>query len=257
MNLKPPRILSIAGSDSSGGAGIEADIKTATALGAYAMTAVTAVTAQDTTGVYAVELMPPMLVAKQIMACLDDIGADAIKIGMLGSAEIASAVAETLRGVANSIPVVLDPVLASTSGTPLLDQGGIAVLREELIPLAALVTPNFPELERLSPTGHPDGLLALGAAAVLVKGGHGEGEFVTDILYRRDRTSVFQRPRIESSSTHGTGCTLAAAIACGLAEGAPLEAAIKSAGDYVQAAIATAPSLGRGHGPLNHMHGST
>ena len=255
MNVKLPRILFIAGSDSGGGAGIQADIKTATALGAYAMTAVTAVTAQDTTGVYAVELMPPALVARQIKACLDDIGADAIKIGMLGSGEIAAAVAETLHEVARSVPVVLDPVLASTSGAPFLDEAGITILRERLIPLAALVTPNLPELERLSSTIHPDELFDLGAAAVLVKGGHGEGDFVTDFLYRREAMSAFKRPRLETSSTHGTGCTFAAAIACGLAKGMSLELAIKSAGDYVQTAIATAPGFGRGRGPLNHMMG--
>ena len=144
------RLLAIAGSDSSGGAGIQADIKTATALGAYAMTAITAVTAQDTTGVHAVQLMPPDLVIAQIRACLDDIGADAIKIGMLGSGEIAAAVVETLRAHAAGVPIVLDPVLASTSGTPLLDETGVKILREYLIPLSALVTPNIPEAELLT-----------------------------------------------------------------------------------------------------------
>jgi len=258
------RLLAIAGSDSSGGAGIQADIKTATALGAYAMTAITAVTAQDTTGVHAVQLMPPDLVAAQIRACLDDIGADAIKIGMLGSAEIARAVAGALHDVAAEIPVVLDPVLVSTSGTSLLDETGVRVLKERLIPLAALVTPNIPEAEMLTGVGCGDdagirrageSLLAMGARAVLIKGGHGRGEQLVDILITHEGREAFAFPRIDTPHTHGTGCTYATAIAVGLAEGRGLEEAVTRAVHYLRSAIETAPGLGRGHGPLNHMHG--
>jgi hydroxymethylpyrimidine/phosphomethylpyrimidine kinase len=261
---KVPRILSIAGSDSSGGAGIQADIKTATALGAYAMTAITAVTAQDTTGVHAVHLMPPDLVIAQIRGCLDDIGADAIKIGMLGSAEIANAVADTLRRHAAEIPIVLDPVLASTSGTPLVDEAGVKILRENLIPLSALVTPNIPEAELLTNVGCSDdagirsageSFLAMGAKAVLIKGGHGRGERLVDTLITRQGHDAFAFPRIDTPHTHGTGCTYATAIAVGLAEGRELEAAVTRAVHYLRSAIETAPGLGRGHGPLNHMHG--
>jgi hydroxymethylpyrimidine/phosphomethylpyrimidine kinase len=258
------RLLAIAGSDSSGGAGIQADIKTATALGAYAMTAITAVTAQDTTGVHAVQLMPPDLVIAQIRACLDDIGADAIKIGMLGSGEIAAAVVETLRAHAADIPIVLDPVLASTSGAPLLDETGVKILREYLIPLSALVTPNIPEAELLTGIAcnddagirrAGDAFLAMGARAVLIKGGHGRGENLIDTLITREGHDAFAFPRIETPHTHGTGCTYATAIAVGLAEGRDLEDAIVRAVHYLRSAIETAPGFGRGHGPLNHMHG--
>lgn len=260
---KIPRILAIAGSDSSGGAGIQADIKTATALGAYAMTAITAVTAQDTMGVYAVQLMPPDLVKAQIRACLDDIGADAIKIGMLGSAEIARAVADALRKHTTNVPIVLDPVLASTSGTPLLAEAGVQVLKERLVPLAALVTPNIPEAESL--TGiicaddagirrAGDAFLAMGAKAVLIKGGHGRGEQLVDTLITRQGRDAFAFPRIDTPHTHGTGCTYATAIAVGMAEGRALEDAVTRAVHYLRSAIETAPGIGRGHGPLNHMH---
>jgi hydroxymethylpyrimidine/phosphomethylpyrimidine kinase len=259
----PVRLLAIAGSDSSGGAGIQADIKTAAALGAYAMTAITAVTAQDTVGVHAVQLMPPDLVAAQIRACLGDIGADAIKIGMLGSGKIAAVVVETLRTQALGIPVVLDPVLASTSGTILLDETGVEILREHLIPLTALVTPNIPEAELLTGIGCADdagirrageALLAMGAKAVLIKGGHGRGENLVDTLITREGRDAFAFPRIDSPHTHGTGCTYATAIAVGLAEGRTLEDAIMRAVHYLRSAIETAPGLGRGHGPLDHMH---
>lgn len=262
MNIKPPRILSIAGSDSSGGAGVQADIKAATALGAYAMTAITAVTAQDTMGVHAVELMPPALVVRQIKACLGDIGADAIKIGMLGSADIASAVAESLREIASSVPIVLDPVLASTSGTSLLDEAGIEVFRRDLVGLTTLVTPNIPEAEAL--TGIPcsnnngiqcagEALIAMGAKAVLIKGGHGEGEVLVDTLVTPARTMTFAHARIDTPHTHGTGCTYAAAIAVELARETPLGEAIARAQTFTRKAIAAAPGFGNGRGPLNHM----
>ncbi|HWU26626.1 MAG TPA: bifunctional hydroxymethylpyrimidine kinase/phosphomethylpyrimidine kinase [Rhizomicrobium sp.] len=263
MNTAIPRILSIAGSDSCGGAGIQADIKTATALGAYAMTAITAVTAQDTTGVRVVQLMSAELVRAQIIACLSDIGADAIKIGMLGSAAIALAVFDALHEQARGIPIVLDPILESTSGTQLLDEAGIQILREQLIPLAVLVTPNIPEAEALTGLSCTkpldilracEALLAMGAKGVLAKGGHQEGDLLADTLMTERATVVFERPRIDSSSTHGTGCTYATAIAVELANGLALEEAVRRAQAYVHGAIAAAPDFGSGHGPLNHMH---
>jgi len=245
----PPRILSIAGSDSSGGAGIQADIKTAAALGAYAMTAITAVTAQDTTGVHAVQLMPPDLVRAQILACLDDIGADAIKTGMLGSAAIVEVVSETLAKHAKGIPLVVDPVMVSTSGTTLLDEDALDVLKRKLIPLATLVTPNDIEVRRLS--------LPVSGVSFLVKGGHREDvRGVVDGLIGADGSyREFIVPRIATKHTHGTGCTLAMAIACGLGEGMALQDAVARASAFVHEAIKTAPGFGRGKGPLNHMHG--
>jgi hydroxymethylpyrimidine/phosphomethylpyrimidine kinase len=261
---RPPRILSIAGSDSSGGAGIQADIKTATALGAYAMTAITAVTVQDTLGVRASQLMPSALVRAQIRACLDDIGADAIKIGMLGSSEIVRAVDSALRDHDTLAPIVLDPVLASTSGTKFLDERGIRLLRETLIPLATLVTPNLPEAELLTGIACSDEagirragetLLARGAKAILIKGGHGAGTRLIDTLITPAGHETFAFPRIDTAHTHGTGCTYATAIAVGLAEGRPLSEAITRAVHFVHEAIEAAPGFGHGHGPLNHMHG--
>jgi len=252
--MAPPRILVIAGSDSGGGAGIQADIKTACAFGVYAMTAVTAVTVQDTTGVHAMHAIPPEIVRGQIDCCLSDIGTDAIKIGMLGSRAVVDAVADAIESRARGIPLVLDPVLASTSGTPFLDDEGIDQLLDRLLPRATLVTPNLPELERLArKSGHARDLLDRGAKAVLVKGGHAEGDTVTDVLHAREATSSFEYPRLVTRSVHGTGCTLSTAIACGLARGLPLAEAVKIARDYLQAAIATAPGFGHGHGPLNHL----
>ena len=244
-----PRILSIAGSDSSGGAGIQADIKTATALGAYAMTAITAVTAQDTTGVHAVHLMPPELVRAQIIACLDDIGADAIKTGMLGSAAIVEVVSETLAKHAKGVPLVVDPVMVSTSGTTLLDEDALDLLKHKLIPLATLVTPNDIEVRRLSVT--------VPGVSFLVKGGHRrDSRGVVDGLMGADGSyREFIAPRIATTNTHGTGCSLAMAVACGLGRGMALGDAVAQATAFVHEAIKTAPGFGRGQGPLNHMHG--
>lgn len=260
MNTKPPRLLVIAGSDSSGGAGIQADLKTAQAFGVYAQTAITAVTVQDTSGVMAVHTVPPEIVAGQISAALNDIGADAIKIGMLGSGAIASAVADALEG--SEIPLVLDTVLLSSSGAPLLDQEGIAVLKKRLIRRAALVTPNLPEAEALT-TIYPKSehrlrnaamvFKMLGTDQVLFKGGHGDEETVHDVLWSDGEFMWFDAPRQSTRHTHGTGCTLATAIACGLAEQMPLMDAVARAHAYVQKAIRTAPGLGQGHGPLNHQ----
>ena len=257
--------LTIAGSDSSGGAGIQADIKTATAFGAYAMTAITAVTAQDTRGIYAIHPVPAAIVREQIAWTLADIGADAIKIGMLGSAEIVEAVADVLAAQARNIPVVLDPVMASTSGTPLLDGGAVAAMKARLFPLAVLITPNIPEAEILagvSINGLADSiraaeyLCAAGARAVLIKDGHGKGADVSDILLEcgSPKHRHFRSPRIDTLHTHGTGCTLATAIAVGLGQGLALFDAVARAHRFVQEAIATAPGFGSGRGPLNHMH---
>lgn len=245
MTGRPARILIIAGSDSSGGAGIQADIKTASAFGAYAMTAITAVTAQDTTGVHAVHPIPPEIVRRQIRACLDDIGADAIKTGMLGSAELVEVVADTLARHAKNIPLVVDPVIESTSGTVFLKDDAIDVVKRRLIPLATLVTPNDLEARRL--------VLDIAGTAVLIKGGHREdARGVVDVLMQPGGGHrEFISTRLNVTSTHGTGCALATAIASGLGEGMPLLDAIERARVYVHEAIRTAPGFGRGQGPLN------
>ncbi len=260
---KPARLLSIAGSDSSGGAGIQADIKTASALGVYAMTAITAVTAQDTTGVGAIQLVPPAVVAEQIARCLGDIGADAIKVGMLGSAGIARAVAAALSAHAKGVPLVVDPVMVATSGAVLADPATVEVLKADLFARATLITPNLPEAARLCgfPVATQDDvlragemLLSLGPQAVLIKGGHGDGDTLVDTLFTtEDAARTFGASRIETHHTHGTGCTLSSAIACGLGSGLPLVAAVERAHAFVQAAIRTAPGLGAGRGPINHL----
>jgi hydroxymethylpyrimidine/phosphomethylpyrimidine kinase len=256
----PPRILSIAGSDSSGGAGIQADIKTITMLGGYAMTAITAVTAQNTLGVTMVEALSPEMVGAQIDACLSDIGADAIKIGMLGSPEVAAVVAERLEGL--TIPIVFDPVMVATSGSVLADAATIAGF-ERLMKLATLATPNLPELAAL--TGETvDSFDAMAHAAVhlaertdravLAKGGHGEGSRIRDLLVDLDRRSVtFEDERIDKPHTHGTGCTLSSAIATLLGHGQSLEHSVKLARQFVRKAIEGAPGFGSGHGPMGHQ----
>jgi hydroxymethylpyrimidine/phosphomethylpyrimidine kinase len=258
------RVLVVAGSDSGGGAGIQADVKTVTALGGYAATAVTALTAQNTLGVEAVLTMDPDFVERQMEVVLIDIGADAIKIGMLGSAATVQRVADTCRRLAATTPVVVDPVMVAKGGQSLLDPDAREALRTVLVPIAALVTPNVPEAESLTGLrigGEADlgraaeRLLLLGPAAVLVKGGHLPGDRVVDVLRTADGGEYrFESPRIDSRSTHGTGCTLASAIAVGIAEGLTLEGAVARARLYVFEAIRTAPNFGQGHGPLNHAH---
>jgi hydroxymethylpyrimidine/phosphomethylpyrimidine kinase len=257
-----PRLLIIAGSDSSGGAGIQADIKTASAFGVYAMTAITAITAQNTKGVTAVQEMSPAIVREQIIACLKDIGADAIKTGMLANAAIVKVVAETLRQYAQNIPLVVDPVMVSTSGASLLKPNAEKALIKELFPLATLVTPNLPEAKKLtglhrtdrkSLRAAADQIRAMGAEAALIKGGHSSKATIDDVLVWKYGEDIFGFPRIKTKHTHGTGCTLASGIACGLAKGYPLSVAVAKAREYVQAAIASAPGFGKGHGPLNHM----
>lgn len=260
MNLK--RLLIVAGSDSSGGAGIQADLKTASAMGVYAMTAVTAITAQNTTGVTAVHAVPPEVVRKQIVACLTDIGADAIKTGMLANAAIVKVVAETIAKYAPGIPLVVDPVMVASSGAVLLKPSAEIALIKKLIPLATLVTPNLPETKRLTGMARADraalrkaaaAIRRMGAQAVLIKGGHSSKATIDDVLSWDHGEDVYAFPRIRTRNTHGTGCTLASAIAAGLAKGLPLPVAVAKAREYVQAAIAAAPGFGKGHGPLNHL----
>jgi hydroxymethylpyrimidine/phosphomethylpyrimidine kinase len=256
------RVLAIAGSDSGGGAGIQADIKTITVLGGYAATAVTAVTAQDTHRVHEIMAVPPALVARQIALVLADIGADAVKTGMLGTGATIAAVCDALATHGKGVPVVVDPVLRATGGgPPLLEDAALEILRGRLLPMAAVVTPNLPEAAALTGLAvrDPEGmreaarrLRAMGAAAVLVTGGHLEGDTVTDLLVTSDGAETFTAPRIATRHTHGTGCTLASAIATGLAQGLDLRAAVLRARDFVRAAIAAAPGFGGGHGPLDH-----
>jgi hydroxymethylpyrimidine/phosphomethylpyrimidine kinase len=258
----PPRILIIAGSDSGGGAGIQADIKTVTMFGGHAMTAITAITAQNTLAVEDVFAVPAAMVLKQIDVVVDDLGVDAVKIGMIGSAEAADAVANRLERL--RVPIVFDPVMVATSGSALADEATIAAFRR-LMAVATLVTPNAPELEVLSgrrvatTEDMEDAALALAdeaGTAVLAKGGHIRGDLVSDTLVAAGEVTRFQSPRIESSNTHGTGCTLASAIACGLGQGRSLANAIERARNYTLAAIQTAPGFGRGHGPLGHALGT-
>jgi hydroxymethylpyrimidine/phosphomethylpyrimidine kinase len=264
LRTTPARLLIIAGSDSSGGAGIQADIKTATAFGVYSMTAITAVTAQDTTGIHAIHPVPDSIVRDQIACCLSDIGADAIKIGMLGTLATVAAVADILEEQAFRIPLVLDPVLASTSGTALLAAEAVDAMISRLFPLATLVTPNLPEAATLAGMSLCDDeqivraaqrLRALGARAVLVKGGHASGDRVRDILVRDAGAESFDDIRIAARSAHGTGCALATAIACGLARALSLSDAIRHARRFVRAALESAPDIGHGSRPLNCMHG--
>ena len=258
------RVLIVAGSDSSGGAGIQADIKTVTALGGYAATAVTALTAQNTLGVFGVVPVEPGFVRQQMDAVLDDIGADVVKTGMLHDAGIIRAVAAVLRDKAASLPLVLDPVMVATSGAALLDAAALDVLKHELIPHATVLTPNLPEAERLlgrviegdaDVTRAARALQAMGPAVVVLKGGHGAGAIVRDVVAEGEAIYVLEAPRIDTRHTHGTGCTLASAIATGIAQGLALRAAIERAHAYVQEAIRTAPGFGAGYGPLNHAHG--
>lgn len=263
---KYPSVLSIAGSDCSGGAGIQADIKALSALGVYAASAVTAVTVQNTVGVRAVHPVPPAVVAGQIQAVMDDLRPDALKTGMLGGRQTISAVAACLRKYAPR-HVVCDPVMVSTSGHRLMEEDAIGALTGELMPLATLVTPNLNEAEALwgRPLHSVDemkqaaaALLRFGCRAVLLKGGHLEGGEMCDVLQIAGESlpHLYRCPRIDSPNTHGTGCTLSAAIAAFLALGEPLAGAVGRAKAYVTRAIEAGNGIraGEGHGPLNHFH---
>ena len=255
------RVLIIAGSDSGGGAGIQADLKTVTLLGGYAMTAITAITAQDTTGVHGVWPVAIDAVTAQMQACLKDIGADVIKTGMLGSAPLVEQIAETLDTFAKQTPRVVDPVMVATSGDRLVDERAISAIAALMIPGAALITPNAPEAEVL--TGKPvdgingqrraaEALLERGAKGALVKGGHVPGAIIQDVLQTEHGEWIFESARIETSSTHGTGCTLASGCAALLAQDLAMHDAVAQARDYLHAAIEYAPKLGKGHGPVAH-----
>ncbi len=255
------RVLICAGSDSGGGAGIQADIKAVTALGGFAMTAITALTAQNTQGVQGVMGVPAAFIRLQIASVLGDLGADAVKTGMLADSATIEAVCDALAEHAPGIPLVADPVMVAKGGHPLLAPEAVATLRARLLPMAAVITPNIPEAEALSGLAIADvadmmraaeRLLAMGPRAVLLKGGHGSGAVLTDLLATREGMEAFESARIETRHTHGTGCTLASALACGLAQGMGLHEAVLRARAYVRAAMLAAPGFGKGHGPLGH-----
>lgn len=257
------RVLIIAGSDSGGGAGIQADVKTVTALCGYAATVVTALTAQNTIGVSDIHDVPVSFIEKQLRVTLEDIGADCIKTGMLHSKAVIDAVCDVIDELAEEIPVVVDPVMVAKGGAALLEPSAAQALKARLILRASVLTPNIPEAEVL--TGRTistvddmcqagEMLLTLGAKAVLVKGGHLDADTITDVLVREEGQELYVGPRIDTRHTHGTGCTLASAIATGLAQNLELETAVERARDYVRKAIETAPGIGAGHGPLNHAH---
>jgi hydroxymethylpyrimidine/phosphomethylpyrimidine kinase len=263
--MTAPIAVTIAGSDSGGGAGIQADLKTFSALGVYGASVIAALTAQNTTGVSAVLEVPPDFVAAQMDAVFSDLAVAAVKIGMLGNAGVVEAVAAGLVRHRQT-RIVLDPVMVATSGDRLLTPDAVEALRTKLVPLAVVVTPNLPEAAALldaAPAATEDEmvrqaerLLALGARAVLMKGGHGKGAESIDLLVTATTTVRFAAARIATKNTHGTGCTLAAAIAAGLAGGEDLAAAVRAAKDYVTAAIAAADriAVGHGHGPVHHFH---
>ncbi|MDJ0937322.1 MAG: bifunctional hydroxymethylpyrimidine kinase/phosphomethylpyrimidine kinase [Kiloniellales bacterium] len=259
------RVLIVAGSDSGGGAGIQADIKTVTALGGYAATAVTALTAQNTTGVFGVVGVEPAFIQQQMRVVIEDIGVDAVKTGMLHAAPVIEAVAEVLAELDPALPVVVDPVMVAQSGASLLETDAVSALKDRLLPRATVLTPNLPEAEALLGVAIPetrDGMRAaaldlagLGPGAVLLKGGHMSGDILRDVLARGGEVlEVFEDPRIDTAHTHGTGCTLASAIATGLAQGLAVAEAVPRARRYLRMAIERNPGLGRGQGPVNHGH---
>jgi hydroxymethylpyrimidine/phosphomethylpyrimidine kinase len=260
-----PIALTIAGSDCSGGAGIQADLKTFTALGVYGASVITALTAQNTRGVTGVEVVSPAFVAQQLDAVLDDLSVGAVKTGMLATAGIIEAVAARLAREPN-LPIVVDPVMVATSGDPLLEPAAIDAVRTILVPKATIITPNLPEAARLldrpvatnedEARRQLDALARLGARAVLLKGGHGTGSEAVDFLWYDGAVDRLATPRIATRNTHGTGCTLAAAIAAGLAQGEGLTQAVRCAKAFLHAAIVAGAefAIGRGHGPVDHLH---
>jgi hydroxymethylpyrimidine/phosphomethylpyrimidine kinase len=257
------RILIVAGSDSGGGAGIQADIKSVTALGGFAAAAITALTAQNTLGVHDVYPVDIAFIQKQMRVVLSDIGADSLKTGMLHSPEVIEAVCTVLETDAAGIPVVVDPVMVAKGGASLLADEAVATLRDRLMPLAHVITPNIPEAETLlgekissldDMKAAAEKLKSMGPAAVVLKGGHIEGNDLTDVLLDDDGFHLFETTRVETVHTHGTGCTLASSIATGIAQSMPLPAAVGRAQAYVIAAIRGAPGFGAGHGPIDHGH---
>lgn len=264
-DLRVPAVMTIAGSDSSGGAGIQADLKTFTALGVYGASAITALTAQNTTGVQGVEPVPPAFVAAQIRSVLGDLDVRAVKTGMLANAAIIEAVAAEMAA-RQDIPLVIDPVMVATSGDPLIAADAVATLKSRLIPLARVITPNLPEAAALlsvpaatteaEAMRQLEALAKLGARAVLWKGGHGEGSEAVDLLLDGGKVTRLASPRIATRNTHGTGCTLSAAIAAFLAQGLALDVAVARAKTYVHRAIENGRNLnvGSGHGPVDHLY---
>lgn len=268
MNVKKsyPTVLSIAGSDSGGGAGIQADLKTFSSLGVYGATAITAITAQNTQGVHSQFALPPQMVYDQIIAVMEDIHPSVIKIGMLSNVQVAAVVADALERY--SIPIILDPVMVSSSGHRLLSVEAQEVLKERLLPMAQLVTPNIPEMEALSDMplltisdkyNAAKHLLSLGVQSVLLKGGHEEGEVKVDILYQKSPQGIvtcsFSSDTLNTRNIHGTGCTLSSAIAAYMARGLDLKDAVSSAKIYITEAIKAGSdiSVGKGYGPVNHL----
>jgi hydroxymethylpyrimidine/phosphomethylpyrimidine kinase len=257
------KVLSIAGSDSSGGAGIQADIKTISSLGGYAMSAITAITAQDTNMISEVFPVPMNIVKAQVLSVLMDIGADTIKTGMLMSPEIIEGVSDILNNHGKSIPFVVDPVMMSTSGTMLVKPRSVRTMVSEILPKATLLTPNLAEASKLTGVDllknmddmrrAADALLKLGPNAVLIKGGHLRGDILTDLLVTQNSEKIFSALRVPGKDNHGTGCTLASGIATGLAQGMDLESAVARAHNFVQKALEHAPGFGSGCGPLNHL----
>lgn len=257
------RVLIVAGSDSGGGAGIQADIKSVSALGVFASTAITALTAQNTQGVYGVMPVPVEFIDQQMNVVLTDIGADCIKTGMLHDSAVIETVVAALERDAPDTPLVVDPVMVAKGGAALLQDEAVATLRSRLVPRASLLTPNVPEAEALAGRtlkGEDDmealgrALFDLGPRAVLLKGGHMDGPVVRDMLITANGIRYYENARIDTPHTHGTGCTLASATAAGIAKGLDIEEAVAQAEAFLHKAIATAPGLGSGHGPVNHLH---
>jgi hydroxymethylpyrimidine/phosphomethylpyrimidine kinase len=263
--MTTPVALTIAGSDSSGGAGIQADLKTFAALGVYGASAITALTAQNTQGVAGIHPVPPEFVGAQIDAVFGDLAVGAVKIGMVAQLAVIEAIVASLKRWSPK-HIVLDPVMVATSGDRLLNAGAVDALRQQLVPIASIVTPNLPEAAALldeavaadaaAIQSQGKRLLAMGCPAVLIKGGHGEGSESVDYLVRADGVVALPAPRVATRNTHGTGCSLSSAIAAGLAKGEPLETAVRNAKAFVGAAIANADrfAVGHGHGPIHHFH---
>jgi hydroxymethylpyrimidine/phosphomethylpyrimidine kinase len=263
--MTTPVALTIAGSDSSGGAGIQADLKTFAALGVYGASAITALTAQNTQGVAAIHPVPPEFVSAQIDAVFGDLAVGAVKIGMVAQLAVIEAIVVSLKRWSPQ-HIVLDPVMVATSGDRLLNAGAVDALRKQLVPLASIITPNLPEAAALldEPVASDEAaiqrqgqrLLAMGCPAVLIKGGHGAGSESIDYLIRADGVVALPAPRVATDNTHGTGCSLSSAIAAGLAKGESLETAVRNAKTFVSAAIANADrfAVGHGHGPIHHFH---
>lgn len=262
-NADLARILVVAGSDSGGGAGIQADIKTITALGGYGMTAVTAITVQNTLGVSGIHSIPVDIIVRQMEAVLTDIGADAVKTGMLHSTEIIEAVSAARQRLCPDVPIIVDPVMVATSGDRLLEDKAVDALKRDLLVQATILTPNIPEAEVLTGMTIRDEddmvhaahmLLTLGPQVVVMKGAHLPTETIKDLVISEAGQVTFEHPRVKTTNTHGTGCTLASAIATGIGQGMEPNAAIDRARNYVLEGLRTAPSLGGGNGPINHLH---